>query len=488
MFQTFLLLSPPDSRRITSQCRRLVGTRARCKAIMGERYLSRAKFWKSATEPYPNVCACIGTEIGIFHGRHWWHAAGPARKQFSIVVPEIVEQLNSVFTERYSSIVIFHLYMIGRSGESAIPTIMFFCEEKEPRKMAKKTVDEGGLLVKLPGFRTGHLVRRPGVGILIQPAGGGKKVQRLNGPHPEFEVYFDPSHPVTAIGMPIFVKQADNVLRRATANAVFHGEIIVYLSVAHVFHSDTSSPPATPIASDNSFDLGSGTEDEIEDDCLAATSRASMSSLEESPNEQPESLPPDSTSSSPPPTGYSEGHSVSSDQSLPDVANLEHLGNMMKYSPDLDWAVIAILHSSVAAAVHELKPKMPSKIQKGKAAVESEVTKVVAHTSRGLITGRIFHDATYVRLPGSLTFQKVYQTILDSHLEWGDCGVAILDAVTEQPHGHVVMSSATKEVVYIVPATQVFEESGTQWSKNDPDLEGSCVYPTCCAIVTAILY
>jgi hypothetical protein len=46
--------------------------------------------------------------------------------------------------------------MIGFNLSSSKPTIMFFCEEKEPRKKAKKIIDNGGLLEGLPGYRTGH--------------------------------------------------------------------------------------------------------------------------------------------------------------------------------------------------------------------------------------------------------------------------------------------------------------------------------------------
>jgi hypothetical protein len=60
--------------------------------------------------------------------------------------------------------------MVGRDQVSAKPTIMFFCEDKEPRKRSKKIVNEGGLLRRLPGFRTGHRAKQPGIGLLVQPA------------------------------------------------------------------------------------------------------------------------------------------------------------------------------------------------------------------------------------------------------------------------------------------------------------------------------
>jgi hypothetical protein len=86
---------------------------------------------------------------------------------------------------------LFHLYKLGRSAESAIPMIMFFCEENEPRKMAKKAIDEEGLPRKLLGFRTGHLARIPDAGKSIQSAAERERLQQANEPGLVSEVYLD---------------------------------------------------------------------------------------------------------------------------------------------------------------------------------------------------------------------------------------------------------------------------------------------------------
>lgn len=68
---------------------------------------------------------------------------------------------------------------------------MFFCEENEPRKMAKKAIDEEGLPRKLLGFRTGHLARIPDVGKSIQSAAERERLQQANEPGLVSEVYLD---------------------------------------------------------------------------------------------------------------------------------------------------------------------------------------------------------------------------------------------------------------------------------------------------------
>ena len=458
---------------------------------MNETYLKGVRFWERAPRTYPDVSACIGTELGVINDRYWWNATGPARTQFSLVETEIREQLKELFTDRYVTTVHFCLYMIGRSEESAIPTIMFFCEEKEPRKKAKKTLDQGGLLEKLPGFRTGHVARQPGVGRLIQPATGTYSGQKSSVSGATYEVYYDTSRPIKAIGMPIFVKTSSDVVRRATANAVFADRKCVYLSVSHVFFDDVSAPSNGPAGYDSEYDFGSGTEDEEEHDLLNATSMASVSSLGEGHSNRPSSTTSKSASATSSPKTESKVSSPRGDpafpsletmlasspirrlmdssldsQALPPPESLRHLGIVKQHSVELDWAVIEISQSDVAFTVHDLKTMEESENNHAFLAHITKGAGVVAHTFQGPVNGRLTHDTVSMRLPNSTSFQEVHQVVLDSALEWGDCGVGILDAVTKEPYGHVVATSTTKEIAYIVPARRVFETSGTQWELN----------------------
>jgi hypothetical protein len=137
---------------------------------MGESTYRNARFWRKAQKLYPEVCASLGDKVGFFHDRYWWYATGHAYQVYQEAEADIREELRALFADTYSRVLYFRLYMIGRSAELAMPTIMFFCEDKEPRKKAKKVVDECGVLNKLPGFRTGHQASQPEIGTLIQPA------------------------------------------------------------------------------------------------------------------------------------------------------------------------------------------------------------------------------------------------------------------------------------------------------------------------------
>jgi hypothetical protein len=142
---------------------------------------------------------------------------------------------------------------------------MFFCKEKDPRKKARKILDEGGLLKRLPGFRTGHQARQPNVGSLIQPATEDELPHHSNALVVHSHVYYDPWCSIRALGMPIFVKQNDGSWRQATAYRVFKGDQCMLMSVAHVFAERTEVGVTTPSDDESDFNLGSDSGSEVEE-------------------------------------------------------------------------------------------------------------------------------------------------------------------------------------------------------------------------------
>lgn len=68
-----------------------------------------------------------------------------------------------------------------------------------------------------------------------------------------------------------------------------------------------------------------------------------------------------------------------------------------------------------------------------------------------------------MRLPGGSKFQEVYEVVLEEPLRWGDCGVGVFDASTGDIYGHVVATSAAKDVAYIMPATLVSDMANISW-------------------------
>lgn len=447
---------------------------------MGDSAYRSARFWRKAPKVYPNVCTSLGTKIGFFHDKHWWYPTGHVQEEFQKIDPEILAQLGAVFTDTYSSIVYYRLYMIGRSAEAAIPTIMFFCEEKEPRKKAKKVVDEGGVLSKLPGFRTGHQASQPSTGSLVQPATNRTTIYQQDPDEDAFasEVYYDTTRSIEPIGLPIYIKHGTS-WRKASANLVFEGRKRVLLSVAHVFLSLRTPSQTTSLDDDSDFDLGSGSEDEHELYTVAVTSRASVSSPEETSDTTSLASPGPSTKMqttedavdesdvrrhlSPtfqtPESQTDTGGSLYPSMTQPD--SLEYVGSLMRYSCELDWALVEISNDSKVSSIFQSVTRFSVTSEQKR--METSASSVVVQTSHGPVRGQRINNAMRMRLPNSRTFENVYELKLATALSWGDCGAPMFLDNSQLPRGFIVASSSDRTVAYVTVAAQVFVDSNTQW-------------------------
>jgi hypothetical protein len=419
------------------------------------------------SQPYPDVHACIGSFIGHFNERDWWHATGKAREAFKTVEKELLDHLQAAFEDTYRSTVHFHLFMIGRGRSSSKPTIMFFCEEKEARKKAKKVIDESGILKQLPGFRTGQQARQPNIGTLIQPATDRESGLRSMQPSLRAEVYYHPFDDIQAIGMPIFVKHSNGRWRGATAYRVFKDDKCFLMSVAHVCIE--SIPTTNDLSDDDSdFDFGSETGNDIGDDNQSLTTFSASRNLSiTSPNTIWGGDDPMNGTKDLEKTELSEGidsfgYSIPNSQSN----GFRRLGRLHASDVDVDWALISIEDEMVLSGL----------MNDGTAPTESytgEIVKgaqsVVCLAGQGKrIKGTFAESASYVRLPGSRIFQEVYSIVLDKAIDWGDCGAICMDSKSLMSYGHIVASSEDRLTVFTVPAPSVLQLSGTTWTMSAP--------------------
>ncbi|KAJ8107434.1 hypothetical protein OPT61_g8870 [Boeremia exigua] len=442
---------------------------------------AKSKFWLRRIS-YPDAHACIGTEVGSFNGRRWWHATGKARMDFEAKEAEIVEQLNTI-SDKYFETIHFHLYMIGLAEVYAVPTIMFFCEEKEARKQAKDVIIKGGLLTKLPGFRVGHQAHRPGIGRLIQPA---TEIDWIDSSMPVVsatKVYFNILRPPCASDMPIFVKHNNGIVRQATANIVFDGQQYLYLTVSHIFLEETSSNLSEGEDCDSEYDFGSDTASEFNDEDAIGAAHGFVrgDSLQFLPNSgitetilQTSTHPTTTNSCASMPEQVNM--TVEREQSTPrimknsgtesvvdDVSasrNLEFLGVLARASVDQDWALIEILDPGIL--VYLCGKRYIGRNVRAHPYTDNGTNAVAVYTSRGPIDGRILEEPSYLRLPKSISYQMTYLLKVDTPLQWGDCGVGVTDTSSGYFYGHVVATSEDRCHAYIMSACHVFEISGLQ--------------------------
>jgi hypothetical protein len=242
---------------------RSVGT---MEAARTELFVRMPTMFTRKWQPYPGIKSCLGDSIGIFNERRWWYATGKAREMFERMMKDVRDQLQVALTDKYRDIVHFELFIIGKDDTFAKPTIMFFCEDREPRKKAKKVLDEGGLMTRMPGFRTGHQARQPPVGRLVRPAENSESsaVPDITAQRKVF--YYDPLNSITALGVPIFIKHDNARWRKATGYRVYIGDRCFLMSVSHVFIESMFHNDDTTLDDDSDYDFGSESGSDIVSD------------------------------------------------------------------------------------------------------------------------------------------------------------------------------------------------------------------------------
>ncbi|KAF5611472.1 PNG1 with de-n-glycosylation function (n-glycanase) [Fusarium subglutinans] len=433
---------------------------------------------RSATRPlaWPEPELSIGRCIGKVGREICWVAKGPARDAFAALAPKIKAYLERS-VEPVSSWVTWSIYMFGKSESSASPAILFCCEVVAHRKQVRNAIKDSGILDEFPGVKTAHMPRPPDFNQLVQLADDGTRLS-------------SDQRPVLAslennpCGMPLFVEASigdGTCYKQATVGGIIQLlDKFYYTTAGHVLSPDTDASYAEGGVGDDEFEIDDDDDDEVsevdgvastdyEKTWLAQASDAAMSppyasSTESkmlqslfSPIIQDMQVTQEESKCS---RFHEKGPSLST--SLPP----QHLGHVYLSSlheppSGLDYALI-----EVTRPLHCLPNKIPlsSFPAKGEAEIQSVVTdgpkdvKILSCTSRGTLTGVMSGTPLYARLPNSSLYQEVYNVLLDSRLEAGDCGSWIIDAESGNLYGHIVAGSPDSGAAIVIPFSRVFED------------------------------
>ncbi|KUL89029.1 hypothetical protein ZTR_06026 [Talaromyces verruculosus] len=132
--------------------------------------LARLRLLNSTSETehsWENPEASIGEFCRTMGRSQCWHAQGPARDLFIRLADEVKTYLDRN-CEPPSRELHWSLYMIGRTKSTARPVLMFICEERNSREIARKTIKESGILQRYPGVDTADCSHPPDFGQLVQ--------------------------------------------------------------------------------------------------------------------------------------------------------------------------------------------------------------------------------------------------------------------------------------------------------------------------------
>jgi hypothetical protein len=127
--------------------------------------------------PWPDPERSIGVSWCSL-GKNWcWEAIGPAQEiagKILCKIKDILESQHEYLNEGVCirRVLLFGLYMVGRTKAQARPTIVFSCENKIQRQRAMKAVRESAILDGHPGVYLGESSRPPRLSNEPQQLGG----------------------------------------------------------------------------------------------------------------------------------------------------------------------------------------------------------------------------------------------------------------------------------------------------------------------------
>ncbi|KAF5228969.1 hypothetical protein FANTH_14367 [Fusarium anthophilum] len=428
---------------------------------------------RSATRPlaWPEPELSIGRCIGKVGRELCWVAKGPARDAFAALAPKIKAYLERS-VEPVSSWVTWSIYMFGKSESSASPAILFCCEVVAHRKQVRNAIKDSGILDEFPGVKTAHMPRPPDFNQLVQLG------TTLSSDHRPVLASLE-SNPC---GMPLFVEAGigdETCYKQATVGGIIQLlDKFYYTTAGHVLSPDTAaSYTEGGGVSDDEFEIDDDDDDdevnevastEYEKTWLAQANDITMSPPYASSTESKMLQPPFSPciqdiqatkdeSKCKSPRIHEKGPSLST--SLP-PQSLGHvyLSSLDEPPSGLDYALI-----EVTRPIHYIANKIAFST-KGEAKIQRVVTdgpkdvKILSCTSRGTLTGVMSGTPLYARLPNSSLYQEVYNVLLDSRLEAGDCGSWIIDAESGNLYGHIVAGSPDSGAAIVIPFSRIFED------------------------------
>jgi len=452
-----------------------------------------------------------------------FEAIGKAREEYNNKVHKsILEHLKIHAHELQTSgcVVLWSLYMMGRSAEKTKPMVMFMSDDKKARTEAFDLVKKSGIMKEFPGFEIGHMaLKDESEHLMVLGAASLDNADSLSISTAdalagnELPDVFASKGPIVGARLQVRLGKGDNnKLGQAVAGGIVRYKGTYYIhTVSHfLFPADNADidakddAPSTEESSDisetqvswDATGLSDFEDDSDEDsnDLVEITSRGSAT---------PESSPSDSCSSdsiAPPRPDlevtelfldYLRDELASSFKELTFPApaiepkteqppkrdgmgqDMVKVGRVAWFDKVLDSAFIKLDIADREITKAEL-PKVALPLENlvdqiGPATADSPVQ--VSTTSGGSIHGTLSGTHLSIRLPHSTTFQTVYAAKLTRPLSSGDCGTWVKHAVSGKLLGYVVAGSPSTGLILLLAARNIVESFlGLRADGCDPNL------------------
>ncbi|KAK1761038.1 hypothetical protein QBC47DRAFT_20277 [Echria macrotheca] len=471
----------------------------------------------SLRKPKPtweNPVESISEEVGkINAGKHTcWEPTGRALDVWNEVRPQIKEFLDE-FCRPNLAWVILEIYMIGKTKETSAPTILICSADRTTRKTIRKQIKEAGLLNKYPGFGLGDISEPPGKGRIARMGGDDTRTMSSSTALSLTRsgvIYTNNPTSLEAVLGRCFATYTSNGKRRSATGGpiVWLGGKAYQLTVGHFLRDDyTKEPDAESIYGSSttdecSFDgdsdsdqdtageegvpsSGSRTPDELlsrgSDDDEQTGEGSDSTQRSQILHPQSFASPPEGAKQiaqgSPSPSrrhplllGAGVGPTsskTSASQSGTWVLTPEWEGALSReyvVGLTLDYALVRIKGlDNVSGLPGGASPRWLTKYSATHS--DKNILAVIPDTKGSPVTvkGRLSPSASYIRYPGSRSFQEVFSVQLDKAtlpqgLADGVCGSPVIDEETGHFCGHVVAGTPGAHFAFILPATRTLED------------------------------
>jgi hypothetical protein len=412
---------------------------------------------------------------------YYWEAQGEVAAIYNAIQEDLHRILNETRSEAGPGIHI-DLCMFGTEPRRARPVIVISSTDRNLRVAARRTIETSGLL---PMDFTLGLMRHPPYGrtvLVAERTSENPDQMSFGAPH---KVLFDPAERIRLVGMPVYVVQDDQPLRRVTANVVHNGETFGIITAAHAFGKPRQELYSDDEDADNddAIDMPFETDDEWEGDAprdlLSLHSDTSPGTSGSDQSTYSSRGVPLSGVSSPQSLEISLGDLSLAHGRNPPPAEVpinsgktssgqyKVLGHVVETMPSLDCAIITITDSEVSNTLQWLKDGLMEAGFTTNASHASERA-LVAWTRHGPVRGTLLETSTTARLLGSDLYERIPKFLYaqEEGIVEGDCGALVTDTATETLYGQIiaVASNAHTRVAYIVPASRIKQELG--WFGN----------------------
>ena len=447
----------------------------------------------------PSISKTVGNYIGTIGklGNRCWEAKEPLRTLFHTQIrPGIVDRLDGIFgSVSTQTSIIITFYMIGRRANTAVPTILFVSENESNRKDARKLIKECGILKQYRGWKTAQASVDPGwgAGAQLEQLASGSRTSGIGSTNiPATRVLYDISQPVRSQGMALYISH-DSGVRRLTANFIrLHGKEF-YLAPAHAFFDRKDEPQGMSGASEDDFEMDSDDETETiqadddvyespatEFDCLefdawSSSDDSEVSDIFSAQDSGDEALSQSSFGSTESSDieatinyGVTDGAALQAtrakfrvpvqDLRTPAMSSLAPFGVLSRWSVDKDWALVEVFTKK--RSISAFLAKNPEDLSTMSTSSSNPAgVAILTHTASGReLTGVMSGTPSDMCVPQGTSFQQVFSVRLDGPLADGDCGSAVVDAISGELYGHIVAGCRTTGFAYVMAAYHVMPD------------------------------